>query len=213
MSSLVEELQHDAIDSNVDVSGLLRKAYVVATKLKLEQFKSWCNHELNGYPTREVPAYRQINASLRANNPYNGWIPVVCEDPAFAVQMCVHRNTESVGTLQHMIADAPGESRVVVKFGPEIQRLFDTDFEVALHYGHHCVVGILDAVRNTILEWSLKLEADGIIGEGMSFSSGEKTIAEQKSDDLQSVINNITIENMVNSSIQQSSPKARQSAK
>ena len=33
---------------------------------------------------------------------------------------------------------------------------------------------ILDAVRNTILEWSLKMEADGIHGEGLTFTSGRK---------------------------------------
>jgi len=33
---------------------------------------------------------------------------------------------------------------------------------------------ILDVVREMVLEWSLKLESDGIIGEGMSFSREEK---------------------------------------
>src|SRR6266478_4649556 len=36
---------------------------------------------------------------------------------------------------------------------------------------------ILDAVRNTILEWSLKLEKDKILGEGMTFSKSEKEVA------------------------------------
>lgn len=36
------------------------------------------------------------------------------------------------------------------------------------------VDGVLDAVRNTALEWSLRLEKDGILGEGMTFSSDER---------------------------------------
>jgi len=35
-------------------------------------------------------------------------------------------------------------------------------------------VAILDAVRNTVLDWTLKLESDGVLGEGMTFSSQEK---------------------------------------
>lgn len=33
---------------------------------------------------------------------------------------------------------------------------------------------MLDTVRNIILEWALKLEEDGILGEGLSFSNEEK---------------------------------------
>jgi hypothetical protein len=32
----------------------------------------------------------------------------------------------------------------------------------------------MDGVRNTILDWTLKLEADGVLGEGMTFSNDEK---------------------------------------
>jgi len=40
---------------------------------------------------------------------------------------------------------------------------------------------ILDAVRKIVLEWSLKLEADGILGDGMTFSGEEKARAKEKS--------------------------------
>jgi hypothetical protein len=36
------------------------------------------------------------------------------------------------------------------------------------------IVEILDAVRNTILEWSLRLESEGILGDDLSFSDNEK---------------------------------------
>ena len=37
--------------------------------------------------------------------------------------------------------------------------------------------GIVDSVRTTVLEWALKLEEDGIVDEGLSFSSTEKALA------------------------------------
>ena len=42
------------------------------------------------------------------------------------------------------------------------------------------LVQLVDGVRNTILEWSLRLEADGIVGDGLSFNPEEKEI--RKSD-------------------------------
>jgi hypothetical protein len=40
-------------------------------------------------------------------------------------------------------------------------------------------VGILDAVRNALLEWALKLEKSGVRGEGMSFSADDRKKAHE----------------------------------
>jgi hypothetical protein len=39
---------------------------------------------------------------------------------------------------------------------------------------HNQLAGIVDTVRTIIVEWSLKLEAEGILGAGMTFSESEK---------------------------------------
>lgn len=36
---------------------------------------------------------------------------------------------------------------------------------------HTAVVKIVDAVRTVVLNWALKLEEDGVVGEGMSFTA------------------------------------------
>jgi hypothetical protein len=53
MTSLVEELQRDALDSSVSVLDLLRKALVVATKLNIDEFKEWIELELKGYSDKK----------------------------------------------------------------------------------------------------------------------------------------------------------------
>jgi AbiTii len=52
---------------------------------------------------------------------------------------------------------------------------FKTEFGLLLQQQH--VIGILDAVRNIILNWALKLEEEGILGEGFSFTQQEKAKA------------------------------------
>ena len=116
MPSLVEELQRGALDSAVDVTGLLRKAYAVATKLKLPQFKSWCEFELNGYPKgQDVPPYRISQGTLRAWNPYNGrWIPVYFpDDPETQQTLSTHRDHSPVSTTVDLLRGDGGIFHVV----------------------------------------------------------------------------------------------------
>jgi hypothetical protein len=85
MSSIVSDLQLEALDRNVRVSDLLRKSLVVARKLKLFELQSWIEKELKGYrQTDEVPDYREVYRQVRGWNPFHGWIPVIIEDSATA---------------------------------------------------------------------------------------------------------------------------------
>jgi hypothetical protein len=58
--SLFEEIQQDLL-SSASLSDVLRKAKVLAYRLKNEDFKKWVEHELNGYTDVEsLPSYRKI---------------------------------------------------------------------------------------------------------------------------------------------------------
>jgi hypothetical protein len=80
MTSLVLELQKTSTDQSQDVVTLLRKSIMAASKLRLDNFRDWCNDEMNGYDHRSIPPYRIVRGQLKAHNPYNGWIPVIMED-------------------------------------------------------------------------------------------------------------------------------------
>lgn len=59
--SLLGEIQDGAISADVDISVVLRKCKVLAASLGNEDFKSWVERELNGYPSiEEIPDYRII---------------------------------------------------------------------------------------------------------------------------------------------------------
>lgn len=75
MAKIVIELQHEALKSNFDIMNLLRKAYLVARKLKLQEFEDWINNELNGYKDLEkIPDYRLLRGEIKAWNPYRGYL-------------------------------------------------------------------------------------------------------------------------------------------
>lgn len=78
----------------------------------------------------------------------------------------------------------------------------DIPLEPTLLVGNSVLHGILDHVRNAVLDWALDLESRGIIGDGMSFSSKEKTTASQVTYQITNHIGS-----MQNSQIHQDSPR------
>ena len=179
MSSLVLELQTEAISPNTKVSDLLRKALVVASKLKIQEFEQWAKNELQGYETDSIPSYRHVRGEIKAYNPYRGWIPTVIKDAKIAELMSQSPLGQSVGELEELISGKDKDGFLTIPYHPELQnKLRGVGGMVPeLIIGRSQVFGILEAVRNIVLDWSLKLEKDGILGEGLTFSTDEQRIA------------------------------------
>lgn len=59
MNSLVLDLQQKVLRPDCDILDALRKAHLIAAKLKLAEFDSWIQNELNGYncTNDEIPEY------------------------------------------------------------------------------------------------------------------------------------------------------------
>lgn len=213
MGSMVLELQREAYQQQTTVSVLLRKAYTLSRKLKVEKFSEWAELELNGYKDAEdLPDYRILHGETKALNPYHGYIPAYFHteieslikkkdilSPLTEVELLVNQGEKSGGML-------------VYKFPSHVQMMLmkvtEVDFEVSLHIPVSQFNNILDKVRNIILEWTLKLEEEGVLGEGMTFSEKEKEMALKSS---APVINHIGM--MINSQLQQNTDHSTQSLK
>lgn len=182
MGSIVLELQNEIVSSNCDVVGVLRRAHLIASKLKLTDFDKWIQYELNGYPDQEsCPEYRKIRGSLKAFNPYNGWIPTLIQDNEFEKMICERKLANSISEIISLCESS--KNGLISEFSGEDLALFNKMFDsllpmkYALHIPTTAVKDIEEKVKNTILEWTLKLEAEGIVGENMTFSEKEKDIA------------------------------------
>jgi hypothetical protein len=179
--SVVLELQQLASDSEKNIIDLLRKALLVATKLNLVEFKQWVQNELNGYKAGELPAYRQIHAQVKGKNPYHGLIPIGFPDKEMEWTLSSVPIRDSVSALYDLIEHRKPTDVLHMQMPFEAQRmvseLLESPFqniEIYWVLQRSQIVEILDAIRNTILEWSLKLESEGILGDGISFSDDEK---------------------------------------
>lgn len=185
MASLVLDLQAIASDSGQSVPDVLRRAKVVSSKLGLTQVTQWIDHELNGYEDAPVPDYRRVSGVTKVRNPYRGLQPFMIDDEKLqnAITMChVAQSVASLGQLLSL----PEDGHLQFPFSPgqlsAIQTMMRNsgfpEFEVIRLVDRSAIAGMLDSVRNRVLDWALRLEQDGILGESMSFSAADKFKAE-----------------------------------
>ncbi len=182
MSSVVLDLQNEVTQPKCDIVSVLRRAHLIATKLSLKDFDQWVISELNGYKSQaEAPEYRSIPGQLKAFNPYQGWIPVMLKDAKVEKMLCHPKLINSISEILSLCEESG--SSLIVSIPTEVQNtlneMSDTPLpmQMAVHVSKTAAADIIEKVKNTLLEWTLELEAKGILGEGMSFNDKEKEIA------------------------------------
>lgn len=185
---IVIELQKQALDENTSLEVLLRKAYLVAKKLKLTDLEEWINQEQNGY-NDNVPDYRYLGGEMKAWNPYHGWIPMI-----LSAEMADIVSKRPLGNSIASIVDLyeSSENSIVISVNGKVTEVLNSlSGSFPTKYGFIVskseLYRVMSTVRNKILEWAILLEENGIRGEGMTFTEEEKTKA-----NATPIINNYT---------------------
>ena len=179
MGSIVLDLQQEVISQDCDIVNALRKAHLIAVKLGLEEFDNWILNELNGYSSqKDCPDYRKIHVVLRGFNPYHGWIPTMINDPEFEKMISEKKISQSISEIITLISNNEDGLSINCN-GAELElfnKMFDNPLPMHFAYqvSHASVADIIEKVKNTLLEWTLKLEKEGILGENMAFNEKEK---------------------------------------
>lgn len=223
MESILIEIQREALSSSSNISDLLRKALFVARKLKVKEFKKWINQELNGYncPSKDIPEYRQVVGSLLWFHQVHGWIPVAIDDQEVSEMVKRTKLAESVPELLDLITAEKGHG-LAVQLNQSQQNILSDLFkeylsekglygsaQFRLNFEKSQAQGIIDKVRNIVLDWTLKIEEDGILGEESRFTGNEK----QKTSIQEPIKHEYTIHFHGNASgiqVQQNSPNSTQ---
>lgn len=164
MPGLIEEIQREAMDPAVAVSTLLRKVKVAASKLNLWPTEMWVEHELNGYPDgAKIPEYRELRGKPMALNPYRGWIPIILGNDDLDRMLSICPVGQSIASMEAILRENE-TSFVQFPLSPgmiaQLNELAEVQFgTMAVHISTGSAHGLLDAVRNAVLEWALKIGA------------------------------------------------------
>jgi len=185
--SLLSEIQEAAVDSQVDISMLLRKCKVLATRLGNEDLGVWVDHELNGYPSIEaLPDYRVLRVASYGNFIGIGWaqmnnapIPPSTVPERHRQLVTMEYLTEPIAYYSSLVRDSSGENRLGVDWPADLL----ADLSDKLYGSWTCVKAwkqiplgsihaLLDTVRNRVLGFVLAIQAEApLAGEPDSEST------------------------------------------
>lgn len=150
---------------------------MVASKLKLAELKAWVHCELNGYGENPVPPYRNVGCTLHVQNPYRGLQPFHIENERVAEKVLNVPFNNPISELEDLLSNRGDgtQDAILLSFNPKTEiELMKGMRPIALTPVRRTslaqVKSIVDAVRNSILDWSLKLEEQGILGNGLTFT-------------------------------------------
>lgn len=190
--SLVLELQKELLDNTAPLSQLIIKAWVVAKKLKLEDDAEQFRKEFDGYSNYEsVPDYRQAKGKVQKYQA-SEWRDIDENGCCIPPKSFYHTNpiVDFPFSIRKPIRNLEKE---LVVIGDVAEKMYPVDLRYRLknmysidnNDQYRCLYSptvhsdILHEIKMKLIEWTMSLSENGILGNNMSFEEDEKEMAKQ----------------------------------
>lgn len=168
---LLAEIQNDAVNDTTPVATLLRKVMVLASNLDSGVLEDWVKLEMNGYPVDvEVPEYRRIKMNFKvsgANIAYKiTGMPIATRLVASATgveDIHIFRCRQAIATIVPVDVNTANPMTVSMNNYSHMLygKVIEESYDIHNFWGEFSasqVHGIIDAVRNRVLEFVLALK-------------------------------------------------------
>ncbi len=169
--SLLLDIQNDVIDTNVDISVILRKCKVLAVRLGNKPFENWVDQELNGYKNKKLlPDYRIVQVYSQGNfsGPFgsglnNADIPFLSIPEKYRENLRKCYLVEPIGYYINSLKNSKG-GNFKEQWPPDLVAYTGRD----IYQGMNCmsawklipnssIFSLVEAVRNRILNFVLEI--------------------------------------------------------
>jgi hypothetical protein len=194
---LVKDFQSDLLQSKKTTVELLRIGKAISVKLGLDDITEWLNSELNGYADNAaVPPYRHFaGGELQIRNPVRGWMPGWQLKGQFPIRQPI-AELEDLTKSKSIVTSLTHDQHYPVQgdLGRDL-----SDWPQQIEFSTVQLKGVLSAVAEKLLDWSLELEKRRILGEDMSFDESERQSAHNQTFHIQSftgVLGNVSHSNV-----------------
>ncbi|WP_347454240.1 hypothetical protein ABEF83_07830 [Acinetobacter thermotolerans] len=175
----IKALQKLVLDPKSNLTDILRNALLISHKLGLDDFKSWCELELKGYEgidNSNIPEYRCLYGSFHVLNVQNGSRQFVGD------QAIGQKISEGIVFFQEILANDQDsfDLRVSDDINAFLKKKYDLKSNNYIFYSmvdNVYIKKVLETVKTRVLEFSIQLEQQGILGEDWEFTIEEKKIA------------------------------------
>ena len=187
--SLLDEIRSDLVNESANLSNTLRKAKILASAIGLPEFREWVDFELNGYTDRDsVPSYRRfrpINLGTFTGPLQSGANNVML--PTYNLPEMVKEFAENlvffdgVGALEAQTSNSyerkwPQEMVMLARDAMKMTGgmvLVDVQQPIPAHL----ISGVLDQVKNKLLDFVLGLQESNITSEDLDNRTVETEVA------------------------------------
>lgn len=162
---MVDDLINEIQNRNIPVSVILLKAKVIATKRKDTDFQKWLDLELNGYKVgnNKPPQYRELNGQAKFWNPMLGWCPIVFHNTQVEDHIINRSTNQSIAELEQILETDSHEFEMPYPASVAEQIMQgELRTKVSLFVSRSSIVGVLNRVRNIVLDWVLNLDYKGL---------------------------------------------------
>ena len=189
--NLLVSVRAGLTSDSAQMANILRQARVLAHEYRSPELREWVGFELNGYTDEsKVPSYRQFILPVLGNfhGPFRRRMSGVTisaiglPEPAKGMAETL-TIVDGVAALEDMLAS--GESEFNRTLMPEITSLLRETmqvtggmvlFEAYQELPRYLITGILDNVKNRLLEFVLDLQARNVTPEGVNSGDVEPDV-------------------------------------
>lgn len=168
---LVAEIQRDAVNPDSRTSDILRKCMILAGRLGHEPFTAWVRSELGGYSDTELlPSYRaceQVRVLASISGPFQAresgvdvpYAAIPDDVRDWATTICYR---QSVAELEDLVSGQSHLSRPLPANLALRTEIFQgwTTTAIWQDVSRSKLAGVLDAVRNGVLNFVLEIEQE-----------------------------------------------------
>lgn len=173
--SLLRDIQDLASSSSKDIelSTLLRKCKILATRLNHPGFKSWVENELNGYnDVSSLPSYRVLKVISKGH--FSTWGNSILTNIQIHTHVMKEKHEkyvkkahimQGIGSLENLLSkegsifQAPWDSKLLAIYASD----FYNDMICIKAWqviSSSDIAGIIDTVKTKILDFALEIEAE-----------------------------------------------------
>ena len=187
--NLLDEIRVDLTSETATLPNTLRKARVLARELQSQELRDWVSNELGGYSMGAVvPNYRQFSLPIYGN--FHGRFEervIGQEIPTDDLPEKVKEFLNSVTVLQGIAAldaliasgDEVHRRPLPIEFTLSLQTVFRMREDMVLHETYHQIpryifTGILDSVKNRLLDFVLDLQEKEVTAERLNNGDADR---------------------------------------
>lgn len=162
----------DTSVANIAVADLIRRAKILAVRMKNKELLAFTNKELEGYERKSAPKYREVHGTVKAFNHVRGeWMPIQFPEETHRILSKMEAR-QPISQIDSLLSRENGSGYFAVPFSggslKDLQNAINLETRVEFHMDISELKKVAENIRNKLLDILLEIEVTGAGGHTSS---------------------------------------------